>query len=197
VPFDGRGFHMSKAVLRKIYRHHEERALSDVGGYVRAKAARYPPQRPTTTYRRTGTYGRSIAVGKVRRTGRISYVRVGTKLRYARYVEEGVGLYGPRRRLIRPTRAKVLAWRVSGQFVGRLRGRRTLLIAMGTAIRKGRVRRYRRRDVHLVFAQYSRGFPGWHTFRKAFRDPQTRAYFERRIRRMVRDVARAMGEVTR
>lgn len=44
--------------------------------------------------------------------------RVGTKIPYAAYVEFGTGLYGPRRKLIRPRRAKVLRfWTKGGQIV--------------------------------------------------------------------------------
>jgi hypothetical protein len=44
-------------------------------------------------------------------------VRIGTNVRYARWVHDGTGLYGPRRRLIRPKRAKVL--RFSGRRYGK------------------------------------------------------------------------------
>lgn len=35
---------------------------------------------------------------------------VGTNVRYARFIHDGTGLYGPRKRLIRPVRAKALRW---------------------------------------------------------------------------------------
>ena len=37
-----------------------------------------------------------------------------SRVGYARYVEEGTGLYGPRKRKITPKRAKVLAWKGGG-----------------------------------------------------------------------------------
>lgn len=36
--------------------------------------------------------------------------RVGSSVKYARYVEEGTGIYGPRHRPITPKRASVLRW---------------------------------------------------------------------------------------
>jgi hypothetical protein len=44
----------------------------------------------------------------------ITVVRVGTNVRYARWVHDGTGLYGPRRRLIRPRRGKVLVFTPRG-----------------------------------------------------------------------------------
>lgn len=41
-------------------------------------------------------------------------VRVGTNVRYAMWVHDGTGLFGPRRRLIRPRVASVLAFRPRG-----------------------------------------------------------------------------------
>lgn len=38
----------------------------------------------------------------------------GTNVHYAQAVHDGTGLYGPRRRLIVPRRARVLAWRGRG-----------------------------------------------------------------------------------
>lgn len=51
-------------------------------------------------------------------------VRVGTNLYYARYVHDGTGIYGPKRKIIKPKRAKALVWRSklhgrkSGKFAG-------------------------------------------------------------------------------
>jgi hypothetical protein len=52
-------------------------------------------------------------------------VRVGTSVRYARWVHDGTGLYGPFHTLIRPTRGKVLVWRsaVYGAKKGKWRGK--------------------------------------------------------------------------
>lgn len=41
-------------------------------------------------------------------------VRVGTSLRYARYVHDGTGLYGPKHKYIRPINKQVLRWKAHG-----------------------------------------------------------------------------------
>lgn len=64
----------------------------------------------------TGRLRSSIAVDLRQFRGRPA-VRIGSNLFYARYVHDGTGLYGPRRRLIRPTTKKVLRWRGPGGFV--------------------------------------------------------------------------------
>lgn len=51
--------------------------------------------------------------------------RVGTNVKYARYVHDGTGVYGPRHTPIRPKRAKVLRWTSRGGqvvFAARSRG---------------------------------------------------------------------------
>lgn len=63
--------------------------------------------------RRTGTYLRSIT-HLVRRTGTSIIGEVGTNLPYARYLEEGTGLYGPRNRRIVPLHARALRWPAGG-----------------------------------------------------------------------------------
>lgn len=51
-------------------------------------------------------------------------VRVGTNVYYARFVHDGTGIYGPRRRVIKPKRAKALVWRsqLHGQKSGKFAG---------------------------------------------------------------------------
>lgn len=41
----------------------------------------------------------------------VQKVRVGTNRRYARWVHDGTGIYGPRRMPIKPTRAKAMKFR--------------------------------------------------------------------------------------
>lgn len=41
---------------------------------------------------------------------RMPLVRVGTNVKYARFVHDGTGLYGPRHAVIKPKQAKVLRW---------------------------------------------------------------------------------------
>ena len=177
----------TKQQLTRIVNEEKKACLLDTGRYIRAKAAKYPPQNPASTYRRTGTLGRSIAVGRPYVKGRRAYVEVGTNVPYAPYVEFGTGLYGPRKRVIRPVRARVLAWRVTGAAIGKWQGR-ALLVAMGVKRRKGRTVRHRPMDQYMVFARYVRGFPGWHFMQKAFEAPDSRRYFQTRAALMVKRI---------
>lgn len=43
--------------------------------------------------------------------------RVGTRVPYAKYVIDGTGIYGPRRRIIRPRRAKVMVFTAYGRKI--------------------------------------------------------------------------------
>jgi len=43
--------------------------------------------------------------------------KVGTNVKYGKWVEFGTGLYGPHKTVIVPTQAKVLSWRVKGKRV--------------------------------------------------------------------------------
>lgn len=55
----------------------------------------------------------------------VPVARVGTNVRYALYVHQGTGIYGPRKTPIRPVRARFLRWPVKNQSgVGRRRYRR-------------------------------------------------------------------------
>ncbi|HEY65555.1 MAG TPA: HK97 gp10 family phage protein [Caldilineae bacterium] len=182
--------------IRRIINKARRRALMDVGRYVRAQAAKYPPQKPTTTYRRTGTLGRSIAVeDRVRRSGNRYWIEVGTNVPYARFVEYGTGLYGPEKRLIEPKSAKALAWEVPGAALGKLGGRQTVLIAYGIARRKGKLVRSQKHDVHMVFAHHVRGFEGWHFMRKAFMSRTTRRYFRARLIQMLEEIKRDLSVI--
>lgn len=64
----------------------------------------------------TGMLRNSIRVVPVRVSGTIG-VRIGTSLSYARFVHEGTGIYGPRRRMIVPKRRKALRWVSGGRVV--------------------------------------------------------------------------------
>lgn len=77
-----------------------------------------------------------VATGNLRRTIRVAAVSAtratvtagGTsQVGYARYVEEGTGLYGPRKQRIRPRRARMLSWKQKGGgrvFARSVRGRK-------------------------------------------------------------------------
>lgn len=57
----------------------------------------------------TGTLRASLAMA-VYRTSSGPVVRVGSNVRYAVWVHEGTGIYGPRRRRIYPRRGRFLRW---------------------------------------------------------------------------------------
>lgn len=60
-----------------------------------------------------GTLRNSITYEVLRKNGK-PLVRVGTNMKYARFVHDGTGIYGPKGRPIRPVNAKVLRWPVRG-----------------------------------------------------------------------------------
>ena len=70
--------------------------------------------------RATSNLGRTIRVGTV--TDKSAQVVAGgtSSVGYARYVEEGTGIHGPRKRRITPRRARMLSWVAGGS---RLTGR--------------------------------------------------------------------------
>lgn len=171
----------SKASALSILKDERNRALSDTARYVRAKAAKYPPKANSASYKRTGTLGRSIAVGRVQEGPGYASVDVGTNLHYARYVEEGTGIYGPKKAPITPKNAKALAWRSLGKPTGP--GAR--LIASGMKSRKGKLKSNRAKDVYMNFAKSVKGMQPWHYMEKAFKATETEAYFKQRINQML------------
>lgn len=70
---------------RKIVEVEMRRGLEMIVRKIQAEAARYPPPPPASTYRRTGTLGRSI-VGEVKGLGREMRGIVGSSIPYAQYV---------------------------------------------------------------------------------------------------------------
>jgi hypothetical protein len=72
----------------------------------------------------TGLLRASVAVALVPRVNSLA-VRVGTGVYYALYVHDGTGLYGPKHRLIRPLRSRVLVFKsqVYGAKKGKLAGK--------------------------------------------------------------------------
>lgn len=63
-----------------------------------------------------GTLKNSITMQITSEAGEL-VARVGTNIKYARFVHDGTGLYGPRKQVIRPRQAKALRWKV-GAVVG-------------------------------------------------------------------------------
>jgi hypothetical protein len=170
----------SRGQVNAIIRGEMEAAIRDVGRFVRAQAAIYPPKADSASYRRTGTLGRSITVSKPAWSGKSVQVEVGTNLHYARYVEEGTGIYGPNKRKITPKTAKALAWRSMGKQAGPA----AKLIAMGIGKRKGKIGHKKGGDAYMNFAMSVKGMPGWHYMEKAFKSPETEAYFRARVMQM-------------
>jgi len=71
----------------------------------------------------TRNLSRTIRVGTVSETSAQVLAGGTANVGYARYVEEGTGLYGLRKRRIVPRRAKVLAWKAGGsRLTGRGKG---------------------------------------------------------------------------
>lgn len=71
-----------------------------------------PPQRVNT-----GALRASITIVPYLFEGYPAF-RVGTPLKYARYVHDGTGIYGPHHQLIEPVNAKALRWQGNmGEFV--------------------------------------------------------------------------------
>lgn len=64
----------------------------------------------------TGRLRSDISTTRIRR-GIVHGARVGTRVLYGRYVHEGTGIYGPRRRMIVPKRAAVLRFKPKGSAV--------------------------------------------------------------------------------
>lgn len=71
------------------------------------------PKRVDTGRLRADVHGELLS-----RSGQLVY-RVGTGLKYAVYVHEGTGIYGPRGMPIRPVSRKVLRWKARGGKSGK------------------------------------------------------------------------------
>lgn len=67
---------------------------------------------------------RASITHELRRERDLPVVRIGTNVKYAGFVHEGTGLFGPFKRLIRPKTKSVLRFEVRGR-----RGRRTVVYA--------------------------------------------------------------------
>lgn len=118
--------------------------------------------------RRTGTSMRSITTA-TEVVGNTVRGRVGTLLRYVRYVDRGTGLYGPQHQVIRPVHASVLRFPAPGNAAFTLAGRQ----------RSGRAGA----AAAWVYARYVRGI-------------QPRRYAERaaaEVRPTVLDIAHGLG----
>lgn len=87
-------------------RNHAMQTMSRVVKQVQSIAAKYPPQAPNSTYKRTKTLGRNIS--SKTETGATSIKGiVGTAIPYAKVVNDGHGVIIPRN-------AKMLSWVATG-----------------------------------------------------------------------------------
>lgn len=64
-----------------------------------------------------GRLRQSILASPVRENGNVIEGSVGTNVAYAGFMEEGTGIYGPKKRPIRPTTKKALAFKVNGKLI--------------------------------------------------------------------------------
>jgi len=177
MPYQQKAKFPTKSWIKGAFDKYQKRALTDCARYIRAKAAKYPPKASSWSYKRTGTLGRSITYTKPEKRGRAWVIEVGTNLHYARYVEWGTGIYGPRRQPIVPVNAKALAFMVTG-LAGARRGQ---LVATGIRRSKGKIKPNPKKNVYMIFAKSVKGFKGWHFMEKAFKSPETAAYVRARF----------------
>ena len=75
----------------------------------------------------TGQLRSSIQVRLLARFGRPA-VRIGTGVKHARWVHDGTGIYGPRRRKITPKRASVLVF-PAGKYAAGIGGKKGKIFA--------------------------------------------------------------------
>lgn len=173
---------MGASQIKAIFQAEAHSALKDIGVYVQSRAAKYPKQNPKSTYRRTGTLGRSIAVSPVSEVSGGYRVEVGTNIPYAEAVEKGTGIYGPQGQPITPKNAKALAWLATRGRMQRAGLSGGVLVASGVRKSKGKLRHDRNKDSMVIFAGSVKGFPGWHFMEKAFTGQQTKTYVQSRLK---------------
>jgi Bacteriophage HK97-gp10, putative tail-component len=185
--------HLTPRDIHSVVKKHQKKALTDIGRYVRAKAAEYPPQNPGSMYHRSGKLGQSVTLSDPTESPQGMYVDVGTNRKYARYVEEGTGIYGPKGMRIKPTTRQALAWRAIASRMYGVQGGKTgpsaynvgkSLVAMGTAKRGGKIKHAANKDQYMMFAKSIRGMRPWHYMRKAFTDADSKNYLEKRMKLM-------------
>jgi len=104
----------------------------------------------------------------------------------ARWDSEGTGLYGPRKQVIRPRRAKVLAWPSTGGGSTRNIARRSFTKRAGGA-KAGR----------MVFARFTRGAPGTRALQEARDGAETKAFEAARRAQMEREMRQAYDRSVR
>lgn len=186
---------LSAKQIKTYVRDETRAALYDMGRYVQSRAAKYPKQNPKSTYRRTGTLGRSIAVGHVEQIPGGYKVEVGTNIPYALAVEQGTGVYGPKGQPITPKTAKALAWLATRSKMQKAGLSGGVLAASGIKLDKatGKMKSSRAHDSMMIFARQVKGFPGWHYMEKAVTGEPTKAYVQKRLNQLALRIASKLG----
>jgi HK97 gp10 family phage protein len=83
------------------------RAIGRTDVHLRELQLRLIAEAKRNVPRKTGNLGRSIVAGPVSKDSATVEVRAN----YARFVEEGTGIYGPKKRRITPRTAQALHWK--------------------------------------------------------------------------------------
>ena len=183
---------MGASQIKAIFQAEAHSALKDIGVYVQSRAAKYPKQNPKSTYRRTGTLGRSIAVSPVKQVAGGYRVEVGTNIPYAEAVEVGTGIFGPKGQPITPKNGKVLAWLATRGRMQKAGVSGGTMIASGLGKSKGKLKHNPKYDL-FAFAPSVKGFPGWHFMEKAFTGQPTKTYMQNRLKQFTVRIKAQLG----
>lgn len=105
----------------------------------------------------------------------------------ARWDSQGTGLFGPRKQVIRPKRARVLAWPATGGRAAKIFSvRRSPGKARGTG-----------RAAGMIFARFVRGAPGTRAFQEATAGAETKAYEASRRTEMEAEMKLALNQAVK
>jgi len=119
-------------------------------------------------------------------TAKTTTVRVYSTLPdRARWDSEGTGIYGPRKQVIRPKRARVLAWPTGSGGGPRIARRSASKRAQGG------------KPTGYAFARFVRGAPGTKAFPNAQAGPETKAFEQMRRAQMEREMKAALERSVR
>lgn len=144
---------MAKVRYKRLSQSDVKKALGGPQGPIYADLARRG-QRVVNQAKRlapvdNGTLRNSITMELLTRGGR-PLVRVGTNVKYARYVHDGTGLYGPRRQRIVARNGGVMRWPVRGSSPGR----------RSKVPGRGRIRTKSLTPTSFAYARWTRGMKG-------------------------------------
>lgn len=106
----------------------------------------------------------------------------------ARWDSEGTGIYGPRKQVIRPRHARLLAWPAPG-------GRAAKLFSVRTS--PGKTARGTGRHAGMIFARFVRGARGTRALQEARDGAETKAYEASRRAQMEAEMKQALERSVR